>query len=61
MITVERLEKLTFAEKMGDLSNLTFKQVFENNKPFVEFSLKNMSEGTGIFKYWLEYVKLKNK
>jgi hypothetical protein len=56
-----RLERLTFTDKMGDLSNKTFKQVYETNEDFVEFSKVSMSKGTGIFKYWLKYIGLKQK
>ena len=44
---------------MGALSGKTFEEVFETNQDFVEFSLNNMSKGTGIFKFWLEYIKVK--
>ena len=44
---------------MGQISGKTFTEVFENNKEFVEFTRNNMSEGTGIFKFWIEYIKLK--
>ena len=57
---LERYGKLRFAAlKMGAISGKTFCEVFENNQDFVEFTVKNMSEGKGIFKFWIEYVKLK--
>jgi hypothetical protein len=54
----ERFENLKFAADMGDLSNKTFKEVFETNSEFVDFSRTSMSKGTGIFKFWLKYLKL---
>jgi hypothetical protein len=56
-----RLEKFKFKDKMGNLSNLTFKQVFEQNPDFVDFTRKSMSDGKGIFKNWIKYVKIKSK
>ena len=59
----ERLNKLAaqvFAsEDMGDLSGKTFEQVYRDNKQFLNFSLEKMSSGTGIFKLWIEFIKLK--
>ena len=57
---LERFGKLRFAAvNMGQISGKTFTEVFEKNKEFVEFTRNNMSEGTGIFKFWIEYIKLK--
>ena len=57
---IERYGKLRFAAvNMGAISGQTFEQVFEKNKEFVEFTRNNMSEGTGIFKFWIEYINLK--
>ena len=57
----ERLQNLKFKNEMGNLSNLTFKQVFENNPDFVDFTKKSMSGGKGIFKLWIKYVKIKSR
>ena len=57
---LERFGKLRFATvDMGHISGKTFSEVFETNKEFVEFTRNNMSEGTGIFKFLIEYIKLK--
>ena len=57
---IERYGKLRFAAvDMGQISGKTFDEVFEKNKDFVEFTLNNMSEGTGIFKFWIIYINLK--
>ena len=57
---IERYGKLKFAAvNMGKISGLTFNEVFQNNKEFVNFTVNNMSKGTGIFKFWIEYIKLK--
>ena len=53
------LERMKFQDKMGDLSNKTFKEVFTSNKEFVEFTVKSMREGKGIFQQWIRYVKIK--
>ena len=46
---------------MGNLSGRTFEEVFTENQEFVDFTVKSMSQGKGIFKYWIKYVALKNK
>ena len=57
---VNVLSKKRFAsENMGDLTGKTFEEVFRDNKVFTKFSEKKMTGGTGIFKYWLEFIKLK--
>ena len=57
---VIRYGKLRFAKiDMGAVSGKTFDEVFENNKEFVHFTVNSMSCGTGIFKFWIEYIKLK--
>ena len=57
---IERYGKLRFAAlDMGCLSGKSFEEVFRTNDEFVEFTLNNMSKGTGIFKFWLEYINLK--
>ena len=45
---------------MGDLSGKTFEHVYLNNKTFVNFTLEKMETGTGIFKLWLEFIKLRH-
>ena len=58
---IERYGKLKFAPiNMGVISGRTFNEVFENNKEFVNFTVNNMSKGSGIFKFWIQYIKLKN-
>jgi hypothetical protein len=57
----ERYENLKFTDDMGDLSNKTFKEVFESNQEFVDFSRQSMTKGTGIFKFWLKYLILLEK
>ena len=57
---IERYGKLKFAAvDMGKISGKTFNEVFENNKEFVDFTVNNMSQGTGIFKFWIDFIKLK--
>ena len=57
---IERYGKLRFAAlNMGALNGKTFNEVFETNKDFVKFTVNNMSEGKGIFKFWIDYVNLK--
>ena len=61
MERIEQLEQLKFVKQMGVLSEKTFKQVYDSNDDFVEFTRTSMSQGDGIFKFWLEYVKLRSK
>ena len=58
---VEQLSKLKFVKQMGVLSEKTFKRVYDSNPEFVDFTRESMSQGKGIFKFWLEYVKLRSK
>lgn len=46
---------------MGDLSGKTFEEVYVKNKVFRKFSLEKMESGTGIFKIWLEFIKLRHE
>jgi len=54
------LGDIIFAQRMGDLSGKTFRHVYDNNKDFVDFTQASMSCGTGVFKMWLDYVKLRS-
>ena len=54
-------EHMKFGDKMGLLTNKSFVDVYTQNKAFVEFSTTSMSEGKGIFKFWLQYLSSKNK
>ena len=56
------LAKKRFASKdMGDLNGKTFEEVYVKNKVFRKFSLEKMKSGTGIFKIWLEFIKLRHE
>ena len=57
---VEELSKLRFVKKMGAVSDKSFKEVYNSNQPFVDFTRESMSQGKGIFKFWIEYVKLRS-
>ena len=56
-----QLESLKFVKQMGQLSELSFKQVYNTNQDFVEFTRKSMSQPKGVFKDWVEYVSLRSK
>ena len=58
---IEQLEQLKFVEQMGILSKKTFKEVYDTNQDFVDFTRVSMSQGKGIFKYWIQYVQLRSK
>ena len=58
---ITQLEQLMFVKQMGALSEKTFKEVFNTNQDFVDFTLTSMSQGKGIFVFWLEYVQLRSK
>ena len=58
---IEQLEQLQFVDQMGALSKKSFKQVYDTNQDFVDFTRVSMSQGNGIFKFWVEYVKLRSK
>ena len=57
---IEQLENLKFVKQMGVLSEKSFKEVFNSNQDFVDFTRTSMSQGKGIFKFWIEYVKLRS-
>ena len=57
----KKYEDLKFKSEMGDLSDKSFLEVYDSNKDFVDFSKKSMRSGTGIFKYWLKYVGLRQR
>ena len=61
MDRISQLEQLKFVKQMGALSENSFKEVFESNQDFVDFTQASMTQGKGIFKFWLEYVKLRTK
>ena len=61
MDRISQLEQLKFVKQMGALSEKSFKEVFESNQDFVDFTQASMTQGSGIFKFWLEYVKLRTK
>ena len=58
---ITQLEQLKFVKQMGALSEKTFKEVYASNAEFVDFTIGSMTQGKGIFKFWLEYVKLRSK
>ena len=47
----------TFPEGFMCVSNKTFEWVFENRKEFVDFSITEMENPTGLFKKWVNYCK----
>ena len=57
----KKYQNLKFQKEMGNLSEKTFLEVYTTNQDFVDFSKKSMSGGTGIFKYWLKYIGLKQR
>ena len=61
MDRISQLEQLKFLKQMGALSEKTFKEVYDTNQDFVDFSRTSMSQGKGIFAFWLEYVQLRSK
>ena len=61
MDDLSKLQELSFVKNMGKLSLLTFRNVYDNNTEFVEFTRESMSEGKGIFEDWIRYVKLRDK
>ena len=56
-----QLESLKFVKQMGQLSELSFKHVYNTNQEFVDFTRKSMSQPKGVFKDWVEYVCLRSK
>ena len=61
MDRISQLEQMIFVKQMGELSENSFKDVFDSNQDFVDFTQASMTQGKGIFKFWLEYVKLRTK
>ena len=40
-----------------DIGSKTFRWVFENRKEFVDFTVNEMTEVTGLFKKWKRYCQ----
>ena len=40
-----------------DIGNKSFEWVFENKKEFVDFTLNDMCNPTGLFKQWQDYCR----
>ena len=59
MDRISQLEQMIFVKQMGELSENSFKDVFDSNQDFVDFTQASMTQGKGIFQFWLEYVKLR--
>ena len=55
------MENLTFPQNFYDIGQKTFLWVWQNRKEFVDFTLKDMKEATGLFKKWVDYCCLKSK
>ena len=52
-------DDLVWPEDFMDISEKTFLWVFENKKEFVDFTLNDMTNVTGLFKKWQKYCKKK--
>ena len=48
--------KRTWPDNMGFLSNKTFEQIYNTNPEYVRFSRKHITNPTGTFKLWMEYL-----
>ena len=55
------LANTRWPNKMGDLSDLTFRETYNKNKMFVKYSLKHIREPTGLFSLWMKYLNDVNK
>ena len=49
MDRISQLEQMIFVKQMGELSEKSFKYVFDSNQDFVDFTQASMTQGKGIF------------
>ena len=54
------LSQIRFPGEMGLLSNLSFGEVYDQNKGFVKFSRTHITKPTGLFKQWMEFLHNKS-
>ena len=53
--------KLRWPEGFCDIGGRTFEWVFKNKNEFVEFTVGEMKQTTGLFKKWRNYCIMKSK
>jgi len=54
-------DETEFPVGFPDIGGKSFEWVFHNKKEFVDFTLTEMSECTGLYKVWQDYCKGYNK
>jgi len=50
-----------FPDDFGELAGLTFEQAYEIKKQFVDFTLNEMQNPTGLWKAWHDFCSQKIK
>ena len=51
---------MKFPEGFCDIGGMTFEEVFQLKKEFVQFTLTQMKNAKGLFKLWQDYCKAQN-
>ena len=51
----------TWPKGFMDIGGLTFDEVYERKKEFVEFTLTSMTKCSGMFKRWQQFCEQKEK
>ena len=49
-------ENVRWPDGFYDIGNQTFEWVYENRPDWVEFTIEKMSQTTGMFKMWSDFV-----
>ena len=55
------MDDLQWPENFMDISLKPFRWVFEHRKEFVEFTVNEMTQPTGLFKKWQDYCTMRIK
>ena len=50
-----------FPDDFGELASLTFEEAFESKKEFVDFTLNEMQNPSGLWKHWHDFCTRKIK
>jgi len=54
-------EVTKFPDDFGELASLTFEEAFESKKEFVDFTLNEMQNPSGLWKHWHDFCTRKIK
>ena len=59
MMTTSPFDSKIFPKNFFDIGEMTFEEVFKNKPDYVQFTINEMKNCTGLFLEWQEYCRLK--